>query len=109
MSELFEPMNLMLAVVTVVVVLSFLALGQAGRDYLKTDVAAKKLGVITEVVTTAVYMAEQSGITQEIENKKIVALAYAETRLKELGVEVDLATLTADIEAAVLRNFPNIS
>ena len=108
MNELLQPMNALFLLTCLLVSVSFLVLGKEGREWIKSETARKKLGVVQEVVETAVYHAEQLGYTGVIDNKKSVALAYAHERLKQLGVEVDLATLTAELEAAVLRNFPKI-
>jgi hypothetical protein len=108
MNELLEPINIAFFVVCVLVCTSTIVLGREGREWIKSETARKKLGLVQDVVETAIYHAEQLGFTQRIDNKKAVALAYAEEKLKKLGVEVDLPTLTAEIEAAVLRHFPKI-
>lgn len=108
MTELLEPINIAFIVVCLLTFATLLVLGKEGREWIKSETARKKLGLIQEVVETGIYHAEQLGITGKIDDKKAVALAYAHARLETLGVEVDLATLTAELEAAVLRNFPKI-
>lgn len=96
--------NLLLAAIAVIVPL----VGSAVRGFIAANKNSRELETLAGIAKVAVLAAEQSGLSGLIEDKKNYAIRVAEQMLEERGIKIDLDTLTAAIEAAVLNelNYP---
>ena len=89
--------NMLIALVTVLVPL----IGTAVRTFLASKSNDQNFQTILSVVRTAVLAAEQAGLVDKAIDKKGVAISFAQQMLADRGLTVDLAALSAAIEAAV--------
>ena len=73
------------------------------------QIPADQLALADQVITQFVKAAEQTGLTDELMRegsaKKAMVLQLAETELGRHGINLDLDTLSAMIEAAVYQEF----
>lgn len=58
------------------------------------------------IATMAVKAAEQLGLNQKIEDKKNYAVEVVQSYLSNVGLKVDLESVLAAVEAAVIAEFP---
>lgn len=61
----------------------------------------EKRPLIYDIAVEAVHFAEQAGLGSLAEEKKQLAVDYAERELKNLGIDIDLDIVADKIEAAL--------
>ena len=71
----------------------------------KAQLSDEQEWVINQAINAAVLAAEQMNLKGEIQDKKAYALGIAQTWLASKGITLDLVTLEARIEAAVMAQF----
>lgn len=71
------------------------------KEFSELEINTQEL--IRGILVNAVSFAEQTGLAAKAEEKKNLALAYAEAELKKLGIEYDLFQLADQIEAILFQ------
>lgn len=78
--------------------------GKEVRALLRKKLSAEQLQILMKIAEQAVFVAEQTGLDHEAEEKKAEALRIAATYLQAYGIKVSAAQLDAAIEAAVFSH-----
>jgi len=100
-----SPQEIATLILTIVVIPLTVAVVESLRQYIKAKFTAEQITIVGDVVRTAVFASEQLGLTGAVADKREQALAWASQELGRRGIAVDLATLVAQLEAAVFAQF----
>lgn len=89
--------NMLIALVAIVVPL----IGTAVRGLVQNMARNSQFEILQSIAKTAVLAAEQAGLSGVIGDKKAAAMAAAQAMLADRGLQIDLESIDAAIEAAV--------